>query len=1174
MKTPQTNQKNSGSGPLALWRWTSMLAVFACLIMAGRASAGTLTVTETAYTTPTNVNLSAEGDLDWAKFGEFTATDFNHKAGVTSLIPMPTDLVSSHIYYNGDPILTTLWNDGVLDQQSHLGGNASFGVLVPGGSANCGFQINGLGAGFQLTIPASTTTTYLHLYTGSANTTAQLEVSLSDASAPSVTNTTPISDTAHCFTIAFAANSGSQTLNINYYSVNPINYLQTPSILLSAATLSSANPLPFSVSPAVLGNGTTLNSGSIFHVSANPTGGGTFTYQWQVSFNGGSYANIGGATSRVLETTAGVPGTYNYQVVVTSSLGGSPVTSAPSATLTVTAATGSLGVSRSLLTLALPPTYITNFVNLTAEGVTDWAYYGFTGPGGYETKANIIGNVTQLGADSLLFATYSANGAPFPAYFSWTDATTANTTSGGPTTLTYAAPITNGFELNIPVTTTPRVVNIYVNLVNANAHVLASLNNGSAPLFEDYPTATTGIMRYSFAISAASPTTLKFQAINVSRAIQPGLVTGAVGIQAATLTPVPALSVGALVVSPTNNVCVNQPITVSIGTFDPQGSPTFSYVWQRDPTGTGTSYANLPDTGRSATFTVGGSPGTENCRVIISDSQGSITSAPVVITRNANTGVAQILGSKQFLDLIDLTAVGTIDWAKYATPNDGTLGYDYKFGGGQQIGMWIPIGGGAPASGSFNGAAESCTWTDGTINTGPQNFRRAVYRDKLYAGFEWHVAAAATNRLLTINMGSFAAYVHMEAFMDDASTPVSTYDGYDFVQGNNGNSSGYFYIKYASPTPGAHLIVRVWFLPSTGNITAHAATLAGMPTLAGVGTPTVWPSTTVATGSTIKLQAQGAPSFWTYQWQLDSGSGYANIAGATSPAQPTSAGTGTVGVKNYRVVVTDENSSSITSAPVAVTVVAATGVLSGTVNRTDYQFYNLTADGSIDWKYLGNAGNTANVDVKNTLAGLINNATYGLIGPVTLWNAQAPQVPGGVGSFNWTSWSDGSPNATGVNVTSGVGARYPSLGFGFTANAATTNRQFSFNIGIAQGLAHLDATMSDGSAPSFVAEPIGNLNEIQDYRYSFTYSSPNPGAYLIVNYTMIGGNNVQFYSAAIGVPNLLKIIPVGGGQVQVTWPQGTLLQAPAVTGPWTTNVATSPYTFTPSGSQQYFRAIQ
>ena len=43
------------------------------------------------------------------------------------------------------------------------------------------------------------------------------------------------------------------------------------------------------------------------------------------------------------------------------------------------------------------------------------------------------------------------------------------------------------------------------------------------------------------------------------------------------------------------------------------------------------------------------------------------------------------------------------------------------------------------------------------------------------------------------------------------------------------------------------------------------------------------------------------------------------------------------------------------------------------------------------------------------------------------------------------------------------------------------------------------------------------------------------------------------------------------GKLVLTWPSGTLLQAPTVTGPWTTNNATSPYTNTPSAPQEYYR---
>ncbi|HTI98951.1 MAG TPA: immunoglobulin domain-containing protein [Dongiaceae bacterium] len=46
-----------------------------------------------------------------------------------------------------------------------------------------------------------------------------------------------------------------------------------------------------------------------------------------------------------------------------------------------------------------------------------------------------------------------------------------------------------------------------------------------------------------------------------------------------------------------------------------------------------------------------------------------------------------------------------------------------------------------------------------------------------------------------------------------------------------------------------------------------------------------------------------------------------------------------------------------------------------------------------------------------------------------------------------------------------------------------------------------------------------------------------------------------------------------GSDLILTWPQGTLLEAPAVTGPWATNSATSPYTLSPTAAQKYYRVL-
>jgi poly(hydroxyalkanoate) depolymerase family esterase len=58
--------------------------------------------------------------------------------------------------------------------------------------------------------------------------------------------------------------------------------------------------------------------------------------------------------------------------------------------------------------------------------------------------------------------------------------------------------------------------------------------------------------------------------------------------------------------------------------------------------------------------------------------------------------------------------------------------------------------------------------------------------------------------------------------------------------------------------------------------------------------------------------------------------------------------------------------------------------------------------------------------------------------------------------------------------------------------------------------------------------------------------------------------------AALSPPPLTNLV-VGGGQMVLTWPWGTLLQATNLLGPWTPVQAASPYTNSPIAPQQFFR---
>jgi hypothetical protein len=60
-------------------------------------------------------------------------------------------------------------------------------------------------------------------------------------------------------------------------------------------------------------------------------------------------------------------------------------------------------------------------------------------------------------------------------------------------------------------------------------------------------------------------------------------------------------------------------------------------------------------------------------------------------------------------------------------------------------------------------------------------------------------------------------------------------------------------------------------------------------------------------------------------------------------------------------------------------------------------------------------------------------------------------------------------------------------------------------------------------------------------------------------------------SIFVGVPPVLLTIQSVGSNLQLIWPQGTLLQASNLLGPWATNPAPSPYTVSPTNSMMFYR---
>jgi len=83
---------------------------------------------------------------------------------------------------------------------------------------------------------------------------------------------------------------------------------------------------------------------------------------------------------------------------------------------------------------------------------------------------------------------------------------------------------------------------------------------------------------------------------------------------------------------------------------------------------------------------------------------------------------------------------------------------------------------------------------------------------------------------------------------------------------------------------------------------------------------------------------------------------------------------------------------------------------------------------------------------------------------------------------------------------------------------------------------------------------------------------------VVFNYSLSASQIAQVYTngsgtaISIGPTNAnLTISPPSGGNVQVSWTAGTLMEATNVTGPWTTNTATSPYTVPIIAPQKFYR---
>jgi len=470
-----------------------------------------------AMATPTGpIQLTTEGTSDWAHWGLNTVTDFDHKAAVTQQIANYVKVGTASPSRYANNAIGFTWTDG---QPTATATNSPTGVFITG-------QNNG----FQLMLPADTTARTLKVYVGAWRSQGSLVAHLSDGSAPdyvdtSLSNSTGVT-TLGVYTLAYSAAASGQTLTVTYTgNAAPGN------VTLQAATLSGGSVAPdYTVSATPSSQSVAAGNSAPYTATIGALNGFSGSVALSVSglpagaTAGFSPTTVTGSGSSILTlstTATTVPGTY--PVVITATSGSLSHTA--NISLTVTAAPGSGTLTGSMAAPVGP-------IQLTSEGVLDWAHWGVNAASDFDHKTGVaqqISNYTVIGTG--VPARYPNNSVGF----TWTDGA-PNATATNSTTGLYITGLNQGFRVSVPADTTPRTLRVYVGAWRAQGNLVAHLSDGSAVDYADSSLTNTS------GVTSLGVYTLTYRAASAGQMLtitftQQTSSTGNVTLQAATLAP-------------------------------------------------------------------------------------------------------------------------------------------------------------------------------------------------------------------------------------------------------------------------------------------------------------------------------------------------------------------------------------------------------------------------------------------------------------------------------------------------------------------------------------------------------------------------------------------------------------------------------------------------------------
>jgi hypothetical protein len=378
-------------------------------------------------------------------------------------------------------------------------------------------------------------------------------------------------------------------------------------------------------------------------------------------------------------------------------------------------------------------------------------------------------------------------------------------------------------------------------------------------------------------------------------------------------------------------------------------------------------------------------------------------------------------------------------------------------------------------------------------------------------------------------------------------------------------------------------------------------------------------SLTLYSGKTATFSVGAVGTTPVYQWYTNgvAVSDGGNIAGSsTATLTITSAGAGNAG--SYELIITN-SAGAVTSSVVTLTVITPVpGSYEASViamNPFAYWRFNETNGATTAFDFYGGHNGAYQAGVSNGVPGVdtiylgfeTNNLAVETFSNIPNSYVTTPFGSISTNTFTFTAWV--YPNGLQVDWAGLLVNRNSGVAGGFNYGGANQNNQqmlgYTWNNNNANTYGFISGLVIPTNEWSFVAVAISPTNAILSlYNAETVASATNAIAHtpdVFGNNWQIGCDNsdnkndgvrgyngiidevalfrqtltpaqVQSLYLAGGLPLPVDLtIQQSGSDIIVTWPAGTLLQADNITGPWTTNNATSPYTNTPTASQQFYR---